>query len=450
LYEYLFAKSHGGAFVLRIEDTDRARFMPGSIENLCQALTTFGLRWDEGPEVGGPYAPYIQSQRVETGIYRKYAEQLVSQGNAYYCFCPPQTKEQIKQSHDKKEVILRDPCRDLSKKEIAGHLQRSERPAIRLRVPDADTVTYHDFVINKDISWNTKFVDEVMLLKSDGFPTYQLAVVVDDVTMKISHIIRAHEWLPSTPVQLLLFRYLNFVQPQIGHVTDILDPDGGKLSKRKGNVSCEDFLAQGYLPEAILNFILLCGWAPKDNRELYTLPEMVTHFKEGSFQVANAVFNSKKLDWFNGHYIRQKSDSDLTEALKTFVPSQATSKELLRIVPLIKDRIVKLADLNALAGFFWTKPAVNKDLFQDVNSLQHLKLAAKVLKGIDNWTVETLNTALQPIPPSNSWKTGDFFMTLRIAATGSRFTPPLSESMEILGEAETLSRLQSAIRLFKN
>lgn len=448
LYEYLYAKSLGGTFVLRVEDTDKRRFVPGSIESLCRVLKTFNLIWDEGPEVGGPYAPYIQSERVASGVYKTSAEKLVNQGNAYYCFCPAQTNEEIQESHANKELILRDPCRSLTKEEVAQHTQNGETPAIRLRIPDGEVVSYHDFVLDKDISWNTNFVDEVMLLKSDGYPTYQLAVVVDDVAMKISHIIRAHEWLPSTPVHLLLFRYLNFPQPKIGHVTDILDPDGGKLSKRKRTVSCEDFISQGYLPEAILNFILLCGWAPKDNREIYSLSEMTQNFQNGSLQIANAVFNQKKLDWFNGHYIRQKSDTELSRLLVQFAPPNVRVSEIEKITPLVKERITKLSDFTSLAGFFWVRPSLSSELFSDPDSRHHLQEASQLLSKLSAWNVTKINNALQSLPEKYRWKTGDFFMSLRLSITGSRVTPPLSESLVILGKDETLARLSSALSLF--
>ena len=445
LYEFLFAKSQEGSFVLRIEDTDKNRFVPGATESLCRILKIFNLGWDEGPEVDGPYFPYIQSQRVASGIYKRYAEQLLSGGHAYYCFCPPQTKDQIKQSHAAKQLILRDPCRNLTRAEVNDHLKRGENPAIRLRLPDNETVAFHDFILKKDISWNTKNVDEVMLLKSDGFPTYQLAVVVDDATMKISHIIRALEWLPSTPVHLLLFKYFGFAQPQIGHVTDILDPSGGKLSKRKGNVSCEDFLAQGYLPEAILNFILLCGWAPKDNREIFSLDEMVSHFAEGNFQTAHAIFNVKKLNWFNGYYLRQKAEPDLINLLRPYAPPGATGGELARILPLIRQRIEKLSDFIPLAGFFWERPSVTPDLFSDPNAAGHLSQALVSLSDILKWSAASINAVLQPLPEKFGWNTGDFFMTLRLAITGNRVTPPLSESLEILGKEETTRRVGEAL-----
>lgn len=431
LYSYAFAKSQNGKFILRIEDTDRKRFVLGATEKVFELLKAFGLLWDEGP--------FIQSERVKEDIYQKYADKLVADGHAYYCFCPI-VENANDDKDEKKEIKLRDVCRDLDPKVAEERIKSGEKAAIRLRVPDNEKVSYFDFVINKEISWESKYIDEAMLLKSDGFPTYHLAVVVDDALMKVSHIIRGHDWMPSTPIHLLLFKYLNFDCPQIGHLTDILDPEGGKLSKRKGSVSCEEFLGEGYLPEAILNFIMLLGWAPKDNRELFTLEEFVVNFAKGSLQIANPVFNRKKLDWFNGQYLRMKTDEELLELIKPFVPKEADEKILKKIIPLIKDRITKLSEFSSFAGFFFEKPIVDKNLFIE-NSTEHLLEAKRVLGGLEVLDKENIDQVLQKLVADKNWKTGDFFMNLRIAITGSKFTPPITDSMAILGKEKTLERL---------
>jgi glutamyl-tRNA synthetase len=445
LYAYAFAKNQRGLqgkFILRIEDTDRRRLVPGSLEKILEDLKIFGLDWDEGPIVGGPFAPYIQSERVATGIYKEYAEKLVAEGHAYFCFCPTQTMEEIEEEHREKVVCLRDEnCRNLTAEEVEAKIKSGMTPAIRLRVPNNETVSYHDFVLDKDISWETKNVDEVMLLKSDGFPTYHLAAPIDDALMKVSHIIRGRDWLPSTPIHLLLFKYLGFELPQIGHLTDILDPDGGKLSKRKGSVMVEEFLAEGYLPEAILNFIMLLGWAPKDNREFFSLDEFVKNFSAGQLQVANPVFNRKKLDWFNGYYLRQKSDEELLSLLKPFLPKGTDEKTLKKVIPLIKERIAKLSEAGALAGFFFVKPTVGRELFGSLPYKEHLAKAVAVLEKLTKWENEEIQTSLNDLITKEGWRPGDFYMSFRIALTGSRFTPPITQSAEILGKDETLARL---------
>lgn len=429
LYSYAFAKSQGGKFVLRIEDTDRKRFVPGATEKIYEILKTFGLNWDEGP--------YIQSERVETGIYQKYAQKLMDKGSAYYCFCDSEGDV----------GSLKDECRNLSSQDIEEKIKQGLKPAIRLRLPDNETISFHDFIIDKDISWETKNVDEVVLLKSDGFPTYHLAVVVDDAEMKISHVIRGHDWLPSTPIHLLLMDYLELNRPNIGHLTDILDPEGGKLSKRKGAVSCEELLAEGYLPEAILNFIMLLGWAPKDNRELFTLDEFVENFQKGNLQISNPVFNREKLDWFNGLYLRQKSDEELIQLIKPFIPDGADSDLIKRTIPLVKERIIKLSDYKTLAGFFFTEPKLESKLF-DQNAQEHLASASSALEEIKDWNKENIEKALRALAKGKGWETGDFFMNFRIAITGSRFTPPITDSVAVLGKEKTLARLQTDLKLW--
>jgi len=442
LYSYAFAKSPAsaeasagkqGKFILRIEDTDQDRLVPGATEKIYEVLKKFGLEWDEGP--------FVQSERTKEGIYRQYAEKLISNGNAYYCFCPPKEKDEIEEEHEQKKIEMRDSCRNMSLEEAKKRIAGGEKPAIRLKVPDNEKISFFDFVLKKEISWESKFVDEVMLLKSDGFPTYHLAAPVDDALMKISHIIRGRDWLPSTPVHILLFKFLGFELPQIGHLTDILDPAGGKLSKRKGTVACEEFLADGYLPEAILNFIMLVGWAPKDNRELFTLQEFVDNFQKGSLQTANPVFNRKKLDWFNGYYIRQKSDSELAEFLKSYLPQGGSEEVLIKVIPLIKDRITKLSDFTPLAGFLFERPKVDVSLFDNLAYREHLKSAVEVLSQIDPWTNENIQKKLTDLIEEKGWKTGDFFMSFRIALSGSKFTPPITACAEILGKEETLLRL---------
>ncbi|MDP2860377.1 MAG: glutamate--tRNA ligase [bacterium] len=442
LYEYAFAKSSNGKFILRIEDTDRNRYVPGSTEKIYEQLKLFGIDWDEGPIVGGPFAPYIQSERVKTGIYQKYANKLLETGHAFYCFCKPRTKEEIKETHADKISEFRDAnCRHLTSVEVQKRIASGEKPAIRLKVPDNETVSFYDIVVKKEIAWKTEFVDDAMLLKSDGFPTYQLAVVVDDAAMEMTHIIRALEWLPSTPIHLLLFKYLDFPVPQIGHLTDILDPSGGKLSKRKGNVSTEDFINAGYLPEAILNFIMLVGWAPKDNREMYTLKEFIKNFNPDGLQKANAMFFPAKLNWFNQQYIKKLDDSSLAEKILNF--TDRPKETVLRLLPLVRDRLIVLKDFDGLTDYFFARPKVEKTAFSAINldARKVILHAAGVLE--KSWDGKILEEEGRRFCTENTIKVGDYFMVLRIAVTGKIATPPLWEVMEVLGKAESLLRLKS-------
>src|SRR3990170_100347 len=414
VYSLALAKHENGKFILRIEDTDKKREVPGSLEKIKKLLTIFGLRWDEY---------YVQSERVLSGIYRNAAEKLVAKGMAFYCECKPKN---FKEGFSKE---LRDPCRDKGLKD----------GAIKLKVPDNEKVFFTDFVLKKGIVWETTGVPDTTILKSDGFPTYHLAVVVDDTDMGITHVLRGHDWMPSTPVHLLVYKYLGYKIPQIGHLTDILDPLGGKLSKRKGSTSIEVLLKEGYLAEAILNFVILLGWAPKDNREFFTLPEFVREFSSDGLQKANPIFNKDKLNWFNGEYIRKTQSSKLKTQIWEYLEKKYDADLIGKTIPLIKERISKLSDYWLLAGFFFEKRAIDEKLLGK-DYKKHLITALDVLTGIEKWSIEKINGSLLSKIKESGFKTGDFFMDMRIAITGSRFTPPINESMVILGKEETIAR----------
>jgi len=426
-YALALAKHSNGDFILRIEDTDQKRLIKGATEKLQETLKTFGLFWDEY---------YVQSERSKKGVYQKEAERLVRDGHAFYCQCTP--KNAKKQGYSE---ILRDTCRD----------KNLNSGAIKLKIPDNEKVSYTDFVLEKEINWDTSLVSDTTLLKSDGFPTYHLAVVVDDHYMNISHVLRGHDWLPSTPIHLLVYKFLGFERPIIGHLTDILDPDGGKLSKRKGSVSCEAMIKEGYLPEAILNFVILLGWAPKDNREIYTLNEFIEVFDSKGFQKSNPVFNREKLDWFNGYYIRQKNDEELLELLKPFIPKGANIDKVKAIIPYTKDRIKKLTEFPTLAGFvFSTSKEVEPEIVSDPNQyVTHISNATQSLEKVNNWNLASVNEALSGTIQEHSFKTGGFYMDLRTTISGTTITPPINESIEIIGREETLTRLKKGLEKAK-
>jgi glutamyl-tRNA synthetase len=391
LYPYALAKHSGGDFILRIEDTDKKREVKGSKEKISEILKMFGINWDEY---------YVQSERLD--IYKNAAEKLVKEGHAYI-----------------------------------------DAGAIRLKVRRDEKISYHDFVLDKNIEWDSNILDDMVLLKSDGFPTYHLAAMVDDIEMKITHVLRGHDWMPSTPIHLLVYKYLGGKIPEIGHLTDIMDPEGGKLSKRKGSTSVEGLLTEGYLPEAILNFIILLGWAPKDNKELFTLEEFVKAFDTDGLQKSNPVFNREKLDWFNGEYIRKLSDKDLVKRIFEFYENKYDIKLLTKIIPIIKDRIKKLSDFEGFAGFFFQTPKVDVKLFGK-DYKEHLKVAAEVLEKMDKWTAGELENFSRDAIAAKKFSVGNFFMSLRIAITGSKFTPPINDSILILGKEETLYRISHA------
>lgn len=412
-YAYALAKHDQGEFSLRVEDTDQKREVAGATQKIYDTLGKF-LSWDN---------TLLQSDRAKAGVYHEAALKLVGSGHAFYCQCAPRNAKSEGYSTE-----LRDPCRDKNLK--SG--------AIKLKVPDGEKIRFHDFVLKKDVEFDSSQVADTTLLKSDGiFATYHLAVVVDDNFQQISHVLRGPEWISSTPIHVLIHKYLGFNLPQIGHLTSILDPEGGKLSKRKGNVSIEDFLNRGYLPEALLNFVILLGWAPKDNRELFTVAEFVTEFDINGFQKSNPSLNLKKLDWFNGHYLRQKTDNELLQLIKPKLEYETTDEKLVEIIPLVKERAATLSDMAEMIKFFFTKP----DL-QTVDP-NHVQATVTVLERAP-WTKDDINTQLQKMVLDKGWKMGDFFMTLRLAICGSRVTPPLTESMLILGKQEVLSRLNAA------
>lgn len=385
-YAFAFAKQSHGDFLLRIEDTDQKRNVAGSVNSLKNTLQTFGLKWDEY---------YVQSERLN--FYKKAAEKLVEQGNAYF---------------------------------FEG--------AIKLKVPKNEIISYRDFVFQEEIKWNSDDVFEAVLLKSDGWPTYHLAVVVDDHEMAITHILRGYDWMPSTPIHLLLYKFLNYELPQIGHLTDIQDPNGGKLSKRKSNVSVEDFLKEGYLPEALLNFVILMGWAPKDNRELFTLEEFVQNFNPDGFQKANPMFNKIKLDWFNQQYIKKLGSRELGSKIERFTKQKNIEKYL----PLVRDRLITLKDFDKLTEYFFKRPKVTP---QNKQSFSANKLiidhAIKILE--ISFDGKILEEKARVFCTEKNIKVGDYFMALRLAVTGLSATPPLWDIMQVLGKEESLERLKN-------
>lgn len=441
LYAYALAKHSGGDFVLRIEDTDQKREVAGTTEKIYDTLKLFGLNWDEGPQIGGPYAPYIQSERVKTGIYQKAAEQLLASGHAFYCFCETKSKEEIFEDRSV-NMELRDPCRSLTEDQIKEKIANGKKPAVRLKVPENEKISYIDFVTQKEVTWMTNIVDDAMLLKSDGFPTYHLAVVVDDTAMKITHVLRGHDWQPSTPIHLLVYKFLNLEIPHIGHLSDILNADGhGKLSKRRGNVSCEQFLSEGYLPEALINFILLLGWAPKDNQELFTLDQFVKNFDPNGFQKANPRFDPTKLNWLNGHYLRLKSDGQLFDLVRPLFSPSVSDEKIKNVIPLAKERITKINDIVSLTSFIFDRPIYDEAI--EINK-QFISEALVALESSD-WTKESIESNLLSVTEKNSFHRGDFFMNLRLAVSGQKVTPPLTESMLIIGKEEVLARLKSLL-----
>lgn len=439
LYNYAWAKKNKGRFIIRIEDTDRERFVEGATERILDVITDYGLTWDEGPRVGGPFEPYVQSQRQE--LYKKYADDLVSKRWAYHCFC---TKDRLEELKRKRQLAGQLPmydrrCRNLGSAEIKKRLANNEPSVIRLKVPDNETIEFADIVMGK-ISVQSSALDDQVLLKSDGYPTYHLAVVVDDHLMKISHVIRGNEWISSTPKHVLLYSAFGWEMPAHAHLPVFLDPQGqGKMSKRKGAVSARSFLEEGYLPEAILNYLMLLGWNPGTEQELFTLPEFVEAFDLANLNKANPRFTYEKLNWFNQKYIQALDNVTLAGRIAGF--TKQSEAEITKVLPLVKDRLVILTDFDRLTDYLWQTPTIEPELLQKYQSSTKSVLEHTTHILGEKWDGKLLEVAARDFCSRENIKVGDYFMILRIAVTGRIATPPLWDVMEVLGKKETLSRL---------
>lgn len=445
LYAYAFAKKHHGQFVLRIEDTDQKRLVVGSADRALTIFKEFGLIYDEGPDVGGPYGPYVQTQRLN--IYQKYIKQLLDKGLAYYCFC---SEEKLADSRQLQKAAGKVPkydrhCLHLSPSEVEENLQKGLPYVVRLKIPDHEIIEFNDLIRGK-ISFNTDDLDDQVLIKSDGIPTYHFAVVVDDHLMKISHVIRAEEWISSTPKHILLYRYFGWQAPEFAHLTVLLDPSHpGKMSKRHGSVFAQQFLDEGYLPEAILNFLMLLGWNPGTDRELFTLPEFIEEFSVNHLHKKSAIFDRKKLDYFNGLYIRQLSDEQLKFYFKKYLPD-FSEEQIDTLIPVLKERIVKFSDLPETLKFITQDVPYDRDLLLKKGTSPQLAVdmltqAKEVLADFSD-----LSNRLLELVKKNSWNTGEFFMVFRVAICGVAFTPPVVECLPALGKQNALRKLDIALQ----
>lgn len=453
LYNYAFAKKNNGQFIIRIEDTDQKRFVVGAQERILQVIKDYGLSWDEGPDIGGPFGPYVQTQRLE--IYKKYIQELLDKDLAYYCFC---TSDRLEKMRELQKINKQIPkydrcCLKLTKEKIEENLKNNVPYVIRLKVPTNENIIFKD-IIRGSIKINTNEIDDQVLVKSDGIPTYHFAAVVDDHLMEITHIIRGDEWISSAPKQILLYRYFNWEVPNYAHLPVFLDPSGkGKMSKRKGSVFARGFLEEGYLPEALLNFLMLLGWNPGDNREIFSLEEFVQEFSLEHLHKKQPVFDRKKLDYFNGYYIRQKTNEELAVLFKKFLPD-ADDNTINQLIPILKERIVKLADLVDQTKFLFEDVNYEKDLLLQRNitsdqAQEFLNKTKNLLETLKTFDFTTLQTDLMDLIKSNNWNTGQFFMVFRVAICGVSFTPPIVECLPILGKEKTINKINIALDKLK-
>lgn len=452
LKNYALAKKHGGHFILRIEDTDQVREISGSVDRLLQVIKDYGLDWDEGPDVNGPYKPYVQSQRLE--LYTEHAQKLLETNKAYYCFCTRDRLEKVRQTQQeaKQPPKYDRHCLNLSPEDVAQKISAGEPHVIRLRVPDNTNIEFTDLIRGK-ISIPSASVDDQVLMKSDGFPTYHLAVVVDDYLMKISHVLRGEEWISSTPKHVLLYEAFGWQQPIYAHIPIFLNPDGkGKMSKRKGTVSAQSFLDAGYLPEALLNFFMILGWAPEDQREIMTLDEYINEFDPKDISAKSVVFDVEKLKWLNGVYIRNLSDTELIERLKPYIAEDFPQVILPKVLDLIKERLVTLSEFSSLTDFFYQGITVSLDDLLKKSTTpelvrEQLQLTQESLSSLTQWNEATIEQTVRSLQEKNEWKKGQYFMMLRIAATGSAATPPLFETIAVIGADQIKKRLTKALSI---
>ncbi len=457
MFNWLLARHTGGSFILRIEDTDVARRVEGAVEGILDGLRWLGLNWDEGPEVGGPYGPYFQSQRLH--LYREAAKRLVAQGDAYYCYCSPRRLEEMRaeQVRRKQPPGYDRHCRDLTEKERARKEAEGTTPVVRFKVPLEGQTSFRDLIFGEVVFENSS-LDDFVLLKSDGYPTYHLANVVDDSAMKVSHVIRAEEWISSTPRHILLYRALGIEPPKFVHHPMILGPDRSKLSKRHGAVSILEYREQGYLPETMFNFLALIGWSLDDKTEIMSRQELVENFSLERIGRTGAIFNRDKLDWMNGVYIRSLSVEDFTQRVLPFLErdlppevKRPLSIDYVRqIMPLVQERARTLAEVAELTEFFFAEIDYEPELLivkkmDQESAIQALEASRQRLEPIGEFNHESLEAVLRPLAGELGLKTGQLFGTLRVAVTGRTVAPPLFETMSVLGKERCLKRIKVAL-----
>ncbi|MCS6999678.1 MAG: glutamate--tRNA ligase [Bacteroidota bacterium] len=455
LYNYLFARHHGGRFILRIEDTDRTRYVPGSVEDILESLRWAGIEPDESPVHGGDFGPYVQSQRTE--IYRQHAQLLLERGTAYYAFDTPEELERMRQRQQAAGIAPhydRSSMRNqftLGPEETKRLLEAGEAATIRLKVPLHGEVKFHD-LIRGTIVVPCKDIDDQVLLKSDGFPTYHLANVVDDHLMQITHVIRGEEWLPSTAKHVLLYEAFGWETPQFAHLPLLLNPDRSKLSKRHGDVAVRDYIAKGYFPEAIVNFIALLGWNPSSDRELYTLDELISAFSLERVNKAGAVFDLAKLDWMNAQYLKQRVQRDLQGLVASVRPLleergwSASDEYIGRVIVLVHERIHRLPELVEFADYMFTAPHYDEALFRttwDDTSEELLVELSTLLAAIEPFTAHALQERLNAFAKERNIPFRRIGSLLRLAITGKSVGPGMMDTMALLGKDVVLDRIRN-------
>ncbi|HEY6191949.1 MAG TPA: glutamate--tRNA ligase [Bacteroidota bacterium] len=459
LYNFLFARRQGGVFVLRIEDTDRARYVEGAVESLIRTLAWTGLAYDEGPEKGGPFGPYIQSERLD--LYRDHVNRLLNKGDAYRCFCTHDRLEEMRKEQDRLKLPPKYDrrCLSLDKSVIQSNIAQGLPFVIRMRVPDGVTISFHD-MIRGEVEFAGEKVDDQVLLKSDGYPTYHLANVVDDHLMQITHVIRGEEWLSSTPKHVLLYQFFGWEKPEFAHLPLLLNADRSKLSKRQGDVAVEDYREKGYLPAALVNFVALLGWNPGDERELFSLDDLVREFSIDRVGKSGAIFNVEKLDWLNAQHLRRMSDQDILALLKDLLArSGPWEKEfgdgyLLNVIRAMRERIIFVRDFIDKSPYFFRAPQSYDETAMKKRWTGETPAALEALAGefshLDNPGAAEFESALRKVAASRHVPDGDLIHALRLAVSGVGGGPGVFEIVDILGKDESIGRIKRAVERITN
>jgi len=458
LYEYLIAKHEGGDFILRIEDTDQERFVEGAIDIIYRTLEKTGLKHDEGPDKDKGFGPYVQSERTASGIYLEYAKQLIDKGAAYYCFCDKERLESLKQDIEGKEIVVYDKhCLHLTKEEIEANLAAGKPYVIRQNVPNEGTTTFHDELYG-DITVDNSELDDMILIKSDGFPTYNFANVIDDHLMEISHVVRGNEYISSSPKYQRLYDAFGWESPKYVHLGLITDENHKKLSKRSGHSSFEDLLEQGFLTEAIMNYIALLGWSPEDNNEFFTLEELVKVFDYKKINKSPSVFDIQKLRWMNGEYIKKMDDDKYLEMALPYVNEVITRDiDKVKVAMMAKTRIETFLDIKDLIDFFEKVPEYDVTMYEHkkmkttvASSLEVLTEVLPMLEMFNDYSNDSLYQMLLGYAEGKGVKNGYVMWPLRTVLSGKQMTPAgATEILEVLGKEESVKRIKAGIDLLK-
>ncbi len=454
LYNYLYARGHGGAFVLRIEDTDRSRYVEGAVDKLIDTLEWAGLGYDEGPRKGGPFAPYVQSERLDA--YSSAVDDLLRRGEAYRCFCTPARLAEMRKEQER----LRLPpkydrrCLGLEAKAVESNLAAKLPFVVRMKIPDSVTITVPDS-IRGNVDFSSESLDDQVLLKSDGYPTYHLANVVDDHLMQISHVIRGEEWLPSTPKHLILYKSFGWDVPVFAHLPLLLNPDRSKLSKRQGDVAVEEYGEKGYLPAALVNFVALLGWNPGDEREIFSLEELVREFSIERVGKAGAIFNAEKLEWLNAQHLRKMPEGELIRMLRELPAlsgrdsSRFSDEYLSSVIRSMRERVTFVQDFIEKSPYFFDAPAtyepdaVKKRWTKE--SPAQLEALAREFERLKSSGAAEFEDALRRVAGSMGAKDGELIHALRLALSGVGGGPGVFEIASILGKDECIRRIRTAI-----